>query len=226
MVVTPTTLSGSGRRAASGGSGHWRFGAPHRAGRSLSLPSGGAVAHLPPAQSGRSRADQGRSATPSRRRGARDRAGPDRCPPRARGRATPDSAAAPRWSEPPPHTRRAGHTKAVSPEGLEEKYARGLVVLDDQDQALLIHARLSPLAEFLVPGQPRASGRASIADRSARWTEASKRGALVGRENDRRRASRIHHFPVGRCRIFRRCLSRTARGNPQIAVFLHRNLRT
>ena len=38
-------------------------------------------------------------------------------------------------AKPLPRTRRAGHTEAVSPEVPEEKYARGRVVLDDQDQA-------------------------------------------------------------------------------------------
>ena len=48
--------------------------------------------------------------------------------------------------------RRARHSKAVSGEIVEQECPRRLIVLDNQDLPLLVHAGLRPPAEFLGPG--------------------------------------------------------------------------
>jgi hypothetical protein len=52
---------------------------------------------------------------------------------------------------PSPGPRRARHSKAVSGEIVEQERPRRLIVLDNQDLPLLVHAGLRPPAEFLGP---------------------------------------------------------------------------
>jgi hypothetical protein len=61
-------------------------------------------------------------------------------------------------ADPLARARGPGHAEPVRREVLEQERPRGLVVLRNQDQPLLVHARLSPGADFLsAPAGPAAS---------------------------------------------------------------------
>jgi hypothetical protein len=172
-------------------------------------------------------AGPGRFGTRARPIHARGQAGRDRCRPRARGPATRGLVASPRSRGALPCARRAGHSEAIGPEVLEEKLARGIVVLDDQDQALLIPAGSKPARGISRPGAnaPKRPDAPRTGRRGA--PSLSRRGRLVG--SRKRPSLGVAAYTTLRWRaaaFWWRCLSPMARGNPQIAFFLHPNLRT